>query len=133
MPFSDTQPGSNLNAIALLAEEYPEVVAQNAALRLTVAADLSALETAPRDAIKVLVRNEPVSELWLRWGSRHENWRVRKAVAGNPQVPVELLGQLARDDWPAVREAVAEHRKAPAVVLKQLAADGHRLVRLAVA
>ena len=114
-------PNAPLEMLWALAEEYPEVVVENPALRLTVAADLNTLETAPLKAIEVLLKQEQVPTPWLRWGSKHGEWDLHQAVACNPQAPSDLLRQLAKDSW-SVREAVARNPSTSVELLEQLAA-----------
>ena len=116
-----------------LVEEYPELCVENEAFRLAIVVDLGALHRAPEKALEVLLKQKQVPEPWLRWGSRHEGYRVRVAVAEHSSTPVEVLELLATDDSWKVRKAVAEHPSAPAEALEQLAGDDFLAVRKAVA
>ena len=65
--------------------------------------------------------------------SKSENIRVRKTVARNPKIPLEVLKELAKDKSPDVRTAVAENPSIPVEVFKALAKDKSEKVRITVA
>jgi HEAT repeat protein len=55
--------------------------------------------------------------------AKDEYFWVRGAVASNPNTPLELLQQLAKDEDLWVRKEVAENPNTPAELLQQLAKD----------
>ncbi|MGM0705296.1 MAG: hypothetical protein ACQETP_05190 [Bacteroidota bacterium] len=155
-----SNPNMPLELLWELAEEFPEAVVENPALSLQVAADPGAITEAPTEALIVLVGREQVSERWLRRGSDHYSYRVRKAAAKNPSAPTDVLKKLAQDSdddvrkavggnpssgmqvlgrlaedtyYPNVRAAVAGNPSTPPQVLEHLAGDEHASVRKAVA
>jgi len=62
-----------------------------------------------------------IETLWRTWGPPH--WRVRQAVAENPNTPLDvlrLLGNEATESEWNVREAVAQNPSTPPDVLRAL-------------
>ncbi|MDR2640837.1 MAG: hypothetical protein LBC61_06120 [Candidatus Peribacteria bacterium] len=57
--------------------------------------------------------------------------RVRKAVAKNPNTPIETLTELAKDKERFVREAVVRNPKTPIEIITNLAKDKNLKVRRA--
>lgn len=70
-------------------------------------------------------------EVW--WELIREYPDMKKWVAHNKTVPLEILESLSRDIDPAVRCAVARKRKASSEILERLARDPDGSVRHAVA
>lgn len=62
-----------------------------------------------------------------------DNWRVREAVAHNPNMSPEVLAQLASDEDTNVRIDVARNRNTSVDTLRVLANDEEALVRWGVA
>lgn len=54
---------------------------------------------------------------------------VRKNAAGNPNIPADVLTELAKDSYWEVRRSAAENPATPSEVLKELAKDSDYIVR----
>jgi len=121
-----------------LAEAFPEEVASHPAFVLHALVE-------PDEAMKGVVREVVgrtadaglIETLWRTWGPH--SWRVRRAVARNPNTPPEvlrLLGNEATESTWRVREAVASNPNTPPDVLRILgnkATESEGNVRKAVA
>ena len=59
----------------------------------------------------------------------NSDWYVRRYAAGNPNTPVDVLTELAKDSDCDVRISVAGNPNIPADVLTELAKDSHSVVR----
>jgi hypothetical protein len=70
-------------------------------------------------------------EVWQEVVDRHPD--LRRWVAHNKTVPLEILERLAADADSDVRWTVAMKRKASPAILRQLAADPEDAIRLRVA
>ncbi|WP_369695258.1 HEAT repeat domain-containing protein, partial [uncultured Parabacteroides sp.] len=53
----------------------------------------------------------------------NSNWAVRRSAAWNPNTPVEVLTELAKDSNWAVRRSAAWNPNTPVEVLTELAKD----------
>ena len=62
--------------------------------------------------------------------AKGNNWEIRSAVVRNPNVSAELLTELAKDKAAKVRKAVADNSDTPFEVLMQLAHDSDWLTRV---
>ena len=61
--------------------------------------------------------------------AKDSDWAVRRSAAGNPNTPVEVLTELAKDSYWAVRCSAAGNPNTPAEVLTELAKDSDWAVR----
>jgi hypothetical protein len=75
-------------------------------------------------------REDAPIEVWLEVIARYPD--LRKWVAHNKRVPIEILEQLSRDGGPRVRFTVASKRKATESILARVAEDADESVRLEV-
>jgi hypothetical protein len=94
--------------------------------------DIVLLETGGVQALTYLARNESVDLAILASLVSHSDWRVRQALALNPELSSELLEQIKDDEDKDVRMAVAQHPNASAALLEFLVGDAVEEVRLAV-
>ena len=62
--------------------------------------------------------------------AKDSNWNVRRSAAGNPNTPVEVLTELAKDSNWSVRRSAAGNPNTPVEVLTELAKDSDSDVRL---
>ena len=61
--------------------------------------------------------------------AKDSDWYVRISVAGNPNTPVDVLTELAKDSHSVVRKNAAGNPNIPADVLTELAKDSDCIVR----
>jgi len=73
-----------------------------------------------RELAKITDRNKLLSEL-----AEDEDWEVRYAVAGNPNISAKTLSELAKDNIWNVRCAVARNSNTSTETLSELAKDNH--------
>ena len=82
---------------------------------------------------QAVARNPNTSEAVLHALSQDSDADVRSGVASNPATPQGILEQLSLDQHHEVRKSVAQRPATPAEILGRLAADDHWTVRQAVA
>ena len=63
----------------------------------------------------------------------NSDWGVRRSAAGNPNTPVEVLTELAKDSEWGVRRSAAGNPNTPVEVLTELAKDSDSDVRCSAA
>ena len=102
--------GTSAEVLTLLSRDEDERVRQNVALN----------PSAPPDVLSRFVSDKSSSI------------RLITAAAKNPNIPIEILNLLARNEDKEVRAAVAQSRGAPAEILTRLVNDEDEVVRSSV-
>ena len=109
-------PNTPVEVLWRLAVSYPEAVWQNPVLDLLALESPRWIDDVPARATGALFAHPTAPERWLRWGAQKARM-VRRAVAGNPCAPAEVLRQLAGDKHRLVRNRVLENPALPQDVL----------------